>query len=1138
MTEFNNIKFKGKSEDYSTLKSGIQRSDLQGKEKLQCIFDKIDTADENGVKDGVIDAEELQKFQELIVEFAKGGNNRKLSEKDATRFLESLGLNDVSPKELFELLNAFSAQSKNILSANENEQSNSQVINYTDGHTEEIFQDGSKVITVKGDNQTTTTRQDSSGKKLSETTELAGGGATVIEFDADENPLSKTVTDPENHIIKNYGYNEGEEILLSEENTETGDITKYEGNKTITTQKDGTIITTEEDGTVTTQRGGVTTTVSADGNTTTVLTEGRKQTSVKNPEDNTETITTETELSTTVLNRKDGKNISQTVVKDGQTYSVEYDGNGNTTGVVVQNGESPAAIAKRFGCKVEDLLAANQELVHGKGQKRYFTVGEEIVIPGEMNAEDFAKAQQGRKTKEEAINAYNEIVAKREQEAAQMRSLGIVNRNGAGTVIGTDTKAREDGRFANFNQNKKGLLGQQYTVIGETGKYGRVVVQGSKDGKYYTMAQDGMLLDDGYVIATNAYADGDAVSRNDSHGRKSVVVDGREYVFAQDGKLLNSDYVQATDTRDAGGASAAISGNGVTYVKAKDGTIRYFDQNGKLITGEQLKSVIKKEGQIAADLIYEAATGQIGTDEEKLAQGVRQIYSPAVMSEVNGILKSKDSDYNGDAQTTPLEALLIDELSRSEVRQHIQTLAANGAYGTGAALDTALGRNAAREIKYEVHGGVFGYTGTKDLKEAMGLASTRGARLATEEHFKNGEVNGQANEGSMVRQYIAEDGWDAREVDQFDATWVKNNAYDSEHDQAHRNAVVGRLVFDYDNDEALHIGLESVNDAPDSADQQFLTKRAAEENEAHGYKEHFKNQDVVQVYLAGRTANEDGSVDTEHVSACNTLLFKGEKPVRIQAEEALYDAQNGDMSKMFDSMDPAVYSEMATLIAGGNVKGCKSLQETYNQLIHTVKDPNDIAKIKANAILSGQVEFTDEEVADFCVELMHKIDGNRSLGGSSGHSAGFTNTADYQTEQLKAILQARPEVLQAVKERVNKEEFSYTTVTSTGQRGPNSSVAHTYNTKNTYVEILNDSKYTADEAIFYDENGKQITDPEQIQQLTNANMQALQGMKENTKKALMQKVLYLMLQTDSHAIAGLVLTGMMLQTNTEMPNYC
>ena len=466
---------------------------------------------------------------------------------------------------------------------------------------------------------------------------------------------------------------------MSEENTETGDITKYEGNKTITTQKDGTIITTEEDGTVTTQRGGVTTTVSADGNTTTVLTEGRKQTSVKNPEDNTETITTETELSTTVLNRKDGKNISQTVVKDGQTYSVEYDGNGNTTGVVVQNGESPAAIAKRFGCKVEDLLAANQELVHGKGQKRYFTVGEEIVIPGEMNAEDFAKAQQGRKTKEEAINAYNEIVAKREQEAAQMRSLGIVNRNGAGTVIGTDTKAREDGRFANFNQNKKGLLGQQYTVIGETGKYGRVVVQGSKDGKYYTMAQDGMLLDDGYVIATNAYADGDAVSRNDSHGRKSVVVDGREYVFAQDGKLLNSDYVQATDTRDAGGASAAISGNGVTYVKAKDGTIRYFDQNGKLITGEQLKSVIKKEGQIAADLIYEAATGQIGTDEEKLAQGVRQIYSPAVMSEVNGILKSKDSDYNGDAQTTPLEALLIDELSRSEVRQHIQTLAANGA---------------------------------------------------------------------------------------------------------------------------------------------------------------------------------------------------------------------------------------------------------------------------------------------------------------------------------------------------------------------------------------------------------------------------------------------------------------------------
>ena len=97
MAEFNNIKFKGKIEDYSTFKAGIQRSDLEGSENLKSIFDKIDSANENGVKDGVIDEKELQKFQELIVEFAKGGNNKKLSEKDAKRFLESLGLNDVSP---------------------------------------------------------------------------------------------------------------------------------------------------------------------------------------------------------------------------------------------------------------------------------------------------------------------------------------------------------------------------------------------------------------------------------------------------------------------------------------------------------------------------------------------------------------------------------------------------------------------------------------------------------------------------------------------------------------------------------------------------------------------------------------------------------------------------------------------------------------------------------------------------------------------------------------------------------------------------------------------------------------------------------------------------------------------------------
>ena len=551
------------------------------------------------------------------------------------------------------------------------------------------------------------------------------------------------------------------------------------------------------------------------------------------------------------------------------------------------------------------------------------------------------------------------------------------------------------------------------------------------------------------------------------------------------------------ETRTQKTPRPALTGNGISFIINDDGSVEYFDKDGKPVTGEQREQLVKAESQKTAGVIYEAANIFFGTDEEKLSEGVNMIYSSEIMDEVNNILKKKDRDYKGDENTTPLEALLLDELSRSEVRSHIKTLAANGAYGTGQKKDEALGRNAAREIKYEVHGGVFGYTGTADLKEAMSLASTRGARLATEEYFKNGEVKGDANNGSMIRAYIAEDGWNAQEVDQFDATWVKNNAYDTEHEQAHRNGVIGRLVFEHDSDEALHIGLDSVNDDPESADYQELTRRAAEENDSNGYKARFDGQEAVQTYIAGRTQNKDGTVDTEHVSACNTLLYKGAKPVRVQAEENLYNAQKDDMSGMFDSMEPEVYTEMSDLLAKGNVEGCTSIQEAYDKALESTGeyDLNEKAKIKANAILSGQIEFSDEEVTDFCVELMHRIDRNRGAGTSTGKSAGFSNIADYETEQLKAILQSRPQILQAVKERVEQEDFSYSTTLSTHSEAA-SIVKFETNTKEDYLAIINDSKYTANEAVFYDAEGNQITDPGEIKMLTEENMSALNDMRE------------------------------------------
>ena len=226
-------------------------------------------------------------------------------------------------------------------------------------------------------------------------------------------------------------------------------------------------------------------------------------------------------------------------------------------------------------------------------------------------------------------------------------------------------------------------------------------------------------------------------------------------------------------------------------------------------------------------------------------------------------------------------------------------------------------------------------------------------------------------------------------------------------------------------------------------------------------------------------------------------MYKGAKPVRVQAEENLYNAQKDDMSGMFDSMEPEVYTEMSDLLAKGNVEGCTSIQEAYDKALESTGeyDLNEKAKIKANAILSGQIEFSDEEVTDFCVELMHRIDRNRGAGTSTGKSAGFSNIADYETEQLKAILQSRPQILQAVKDRVEQEDFSYSTTISTHSEAA-SIVKFETNTKEDYLAIINDSKYTANEAVFYDAEGNQITDPGEIKMLTDENMSALNDMRE------------------------------------------
>ena len=461
MAEFNDIKFKGRIDGYSDLKAGLKRSDLNN-EVLKSIFDAIDTANEDGVKDGVLDEKETKSFMQKIIEFAKGGRDKNLSLREAKKLLQDLGFDNLNGKVLFDLLNTFSQNSNKIEKTVLNESNNSNLITYTDGHTEEIFQDGSKILTVKNGNKTTVTKQDKEGKVISKTeTTVEDGVETVIEYEG-ETPKSKTVTDTNSNKISNYTLENYQETLVQEENAETGDITTYQdGVKTIT-KKDGTVIveregetiTTNPDGSLIVEKGDVKTTTSSDKNTITVESKDSKVVTVKKPEENAETITTEDNDGTiTVLNRKDNKNILQTVAKDGVTYSVEYDGNGNTKGVVVQNGESPALVAKRFGCDLQKLIEVNSDIIKGKAPNQYFLVGADIVIPGEISADKFAELNKGRKGKTESIKGYTDFIAA--QEAAKKQAEAQAKAKQAKETQSTEEKVR----LAQVAQNRKDGVG-------------------------------------------------------------------------------------------------------------------------------------------------------------------------------------------------------------------------------------------------------------------------------------------------------------------------------------------------------------------------------------------------------------------------------------------------------------------------------------------------------------------------------------------------------------------------------------------------------------------------------------------------------------------------------------------------------
>ena len=568
--------------DLKKLQAGMKAEQLQTKEE-KSIFNKVDK-DGNGV----IDADELKAFSEGLDKTTDG----KVSKKEARKFIKENGLKgEVKKKDVLKFLNANVKNTENVEDAKVVEQNGQKLVQvtYKDGTKEVINPDkSSQLIQSDGEGRTTTKFLDKNKKLLKDKVETKDGETTlstvVTEYAEDgATPTKKietnyqknseattTFTDgkPETKVEKqgtttsNYTFDgNGNEVLNSK--VENEGIPAKEKRTEYTYSKDGT--TTEnisEPGinktTTRVRKGDVTLTEHINDN-------GRIADREYHEEGYTEKTTDDNGNPTTNICNLDNKKLVQEKTVRDQKYQATYDGQGNTTGIIVQNRESLSDLANKFGCSEEALKELNG--------KESFAVGDEIKVPGEIEAD--SPALQNRKdaqgAKQDALIQQQRdarAAAIREQRAAaaavrkaraaaqeaQYRQMGLKNHKGRGTKV-----------TGHYKSGKK----ETFTVIGEAGN-GRKLVRG-KDGKISTVAHDGTVLKESYVQNTNLYASGKKVKGKIKgkdgklhsgtyaeipngklpHGRKTVVdAKGRTWIMAQDGTILDNKYVAKSNYAD------------------------------------------------------------------------------------------------------------------------------------------------------------------------------------------------------------------------------------------------------------------------------------------------------------------------------------------------------------------------------------------------------------------------------------------------------------------------------------------------------------------------------------------------------------------------------------------------------------
>ena len=219
---------------------GLKATDnaIKNDSHLLAIFTCIDKGGEDGkgANDGILTDEEIQRFMKELADAA--GRDGKLSKREAKKFLKSLGIENADPKALYRFIETIRQKSANIKNCTMN--LNGDIIINSEDAEETIHEDKTSELKTTDENQNVTTQyKNAAGEVYKKEVKNPDGTTTTTEYemegdkpktDAQGNPVvsKETIVNTETNKTTVISYQNGKKVKSEEKDNSTDATTVIE----------------------------------------------------------------------------------------------------------------------------------------------------------------------------------------------------------------------------------------------------------------------------------------------------------------------------------------------------------------------------------------------------------------------------------------------------------------------------------------------------------------------------------------------------------------------------------------------------------------------------------------------------------------------------------------------------------------------------------------------------------------------------------------------------------------------------------------------------------------------------------------------------------------------------------------------